>query len=98
MRREPQVWNLVEKRDLFRQINSPGGIYNPHAHLAEMIALLGPPPKELLKREEEGCRLKWRPVIQNAEGKLCESAREYYGGPFFDSEGELLRSTKKAAL
>lgn len=26
--------------------------------------------------------------MPNSEGKLCQTAREYYGGPFFNSEGE----------
>ncbi|MCJ1247543.1 hypothetical protein MMC30_004757 [Trapelia coarctata] len=82
------IWNLVENRDLFRQIPFKG-VYSPHAHLAEMIALLGPPPKALLEREKEARKWKWRPVIQNPEGKLYESVQEYFGGPFFDSKGKL---------
>jgi serine/threonine-protein kinase SRPK3 len=29
--------------------------------------------------------------VPNSEGKLCQTAREYYGGPFFNSEGGLMR-------
>ena len=52
-----------------------------------MIALLGPPPKELIDRERRGLSWKFRPEVENPEGKLCGSASEFYGGPFFDSEG-----------
>lgn len=79
----------MENKDLFSQIHSSRGEYHSQTHLAEMIALLGPPPKELLRREREGRNWKWRPAIENSSGKLCESPGEFYGGPFFDSEGEL---------
>ena len=58
-----------------------------------MIALLGPPPKELIEREKDGLRWKFRPEVENSEGKLCGSANEFYGGPFFDPEGKLSQST-----
>ncbi|KAL1983368.1 hypothetical protein VTN96DRAFT_10427 [Rasamsonia emersonii] len=60
------------------------------AHLAEMIALLGPPPKELLDRERDGRRWNFAPAIRNAAGKLCTKAYEWYGGPFFDENGNFL--------
>ncbi|KAL9099213.1 MAG: hypothetical protein Q9163_005256 [Psora crenata] len=84
------MWNLVEQKDLFRQIHSTEGRYNSRAHIAEMIALLGPPPKELIDREREGFVWKFKPEVENPEGKLCGSANEYYGGPFFDSQGEFM--------
>ncbi|KAL8830149.1 MAG: hypothetical protein Q9170_005870 [Blastenia crenularia] len=85
-----QIWNLMENKDLFRNIHSSRGEYSGQAHLAEMMALLGPPPKELLRREREGRNWKWRPAIENSSGKLCERASEFYGGPFFDAQGEFL--------
>ena len=57
-----------------------------------MIALLGPPPKELHEREKEGYTWKWVAAKQKPEGKLCTSVRDYYGGPFFDSEGQFSQS------
>ncbi|TKA60481.1 hypothetical protein B0A49_05934, partial [Cryomyces minteri] len=80
------MWNLVEKKYLFQNIGSSEGVYSAQAHLAEMIALLGPPPRELLERGREGRRWKWVPAIEDREGKLCERASDFYGGPFFDSE------------
>ena len=77
----------MENRDLFRHIRSSKGAYDPRAHLAEMIALLGPPPRTLINREIRWSEVKWRHAVPNAEGELCQTAREYYGGPFFNSEG-----------
>lgn len=42
----------MEGKDLFRHSRSNQGAYNVRAHLAEMISLLGPPPKILLDREK----------------------------------------------
>jgi len=56
---------LIEERDLFREIHSNQGKYNGQAHIAEMIALLGPPPKELCDREKE-LGWKFRPEVENS--------------------------------
>ncbi|KAL8861012.1 MAG: hypothetical protein Q9178_002525 [Gyalolechia marmorata] len=88
--RGTQIWNLMENKDLFRHIRSSQGTYDPRAHLAEMIALLGPPPETLIDREMKWSEVKWSHAVPNAEGELCQTAREYYGGPFFNSEGEFL--------
>ena len=82
------MWNLLEGRDLLTRALDDSGKYRPDAHIAEMIALLGPPPKELLVREREGLGWNWAPAIQNDEGKLCTKACEWYGGPFFDENGK----------
>ncbi|GIK05193.1 hypothetical protein Aspvir_009296 [Aspergillus viridinutans] len=84
------MWNLLERRDLFSRTADTQGKYNPAKHLAEMIALLGPPPKELILLEREGLRWNWAPAAQNAEGKMCTTASEWFGGPFFDENGEFL--------
>ncbi|KAL9612973.1 MAG: hypothetical protein Q9167_002450 [Letrouitia subvulpina] len=83
------IWNILENRDLFRDIRSNRGIYDSRKHLGEMVALLGPPPKELLEREKKWSKVKWRAALPNAEGQLCWTAREFYGGPFFNSEGTI---------
>jgi hypothetical protein len=56
-------------------------------HLAEMIALLGPPPKELIMREHKMRKWNFAPAIKNDENELCHKVYEFYDGPFFDSEG-----------
>lgn len=87
-----KIWNLLEKRDLFEHIHPNQGTYSAQAHIAEMIALLGPPPKELIDREKEGLRWNSGPRVTNSEGKLCRKASEFYGGPFFDSTGKFISS------
>lgn len=78
---------MLEGRDLFSRALNDHGRYNPAVYLAEMIALLGPPPKELILREREGLKWKWAPAAQNAEGKTCTTASEWFGCPFFDENG-----------
>ena len=80
----------MEGRDLFTHIRSSQGDYDVRAHLAEMVALLGPPPKKLLDREVRWSEVKWSHAVPNSKGKLCQTAREYYGGPFFDSEDNFM--------
>ncbi|RDL35456.1 uncharacterized protein BP5553_07387 [Venustampulla echinocandica] len=64
------AWNLLEDRELFRDIRSEGA-YDSRKHLAEMIALLGPPPKEVFEREQRWSMVPWRCSFQTAEGKHC---------------------------
>ncbi|KAG5205245.1 CMGC protein kinase [Trichophyton interdigitale] len=82
------MWNMLESRDLFTSLLDDQGNYLPEAHLAEMIALLGPPPMTMIQRERDGMEWKWAPAAQNAAGKMCNTASEWYGGPFFDENGE----------
>jgi len=80
-----QIWNLLENRDLFTPRLQPGGSYSPAAHLAEMIALLGPPPQTfIMNRVKSARQWTWSPTFENPEGKLCERIEDYYGGPFWD--------------
>lgn len=82
------MWNMLESRDLFTSLLDDQGNYLPEAHLAEMIALLGPPPKTMIQRERDGMEWKWAPAAQNAAGKMCNTASEWYSGPFFDENGK----------
>lgn len=86
----PQIWNMMEGRDLFTHTRSSKGDYDVRAHLGEMIALLGTPPKILIDRELYWSEVKWSRTFLNSEGRRCRTAREYYGGPFFESTGEFL--------
>ena len=56
-------------------------------HLGQMIALLGPPPKELIMREQRMRNWNFAPAIENDENKLCHKANHFYHGPFFDTQG-----------
>lgn len=44
------IWDLIESEGLFDHISTAPGKYHANEHLALMICLLGPPPKELLDR------------------------------------------------
>ncbi|KAI1307727.1 kinase domain protein [Xylaria venustula] len=44
------IWSLYERRDLFRGLDPEHQEYRSRAQLAEIIAVLGPPPKNLLAR------------------------------------------------
>ncbi|KAK2800039.1 hypothetical protein FQN50_008278 [Emmonsiellopsis sp. PD_5] len=80
------IWDIVERTELFCHVHDARGYYDGKAHLAEMIALLGPPPKKLLEKSNA----KWPNPVRNGEGKLCSNAQEYFGGPFFSEEGRFL--------
>lgn len=78
----------MEDEALFKHTQAQGA-HSGRAHVAEMVALLGPPPAQLLQREQRWSQSRWdRPAV-NSEGKSCFTAREYFGGPFFDSRGPL---------
>ncbi|KAL8885807.1 MAG: hypothetical protein Q9215_006388 [Flavoplaca cf. flavocitrina] len=47
--RAPEIWDLFEGKHLFYGRDPKEGKYMTRAHLADMVALLGPPPVELLK-------------------------------------------------
>lgn len=47
-----KVWNMFEGGTLFDGTDPEHGEYRERAHLAEMIALLGPPPSGLLARAD----------------------------------------------
>lgn len=61
--------------------------YDAKSHLAELIALLGPPPRELLTLSEKNSQLEWPEAGKAADGKFHSNARDYFRGPYFDSEG-----------
>ncbi len=78
----------MEGKDLFTNLKDEQGDYNVHAHLGQMIALLGPPPMSFLKRERSFRKLTFTPEVLNSKGQLCGNAFQYFGGPFFDDNGK----------
>ncbi|RSL92054.1 hypothetical protein CEP52_014062 [Fusarium oligoseptatum] len=50
------IWDLFEGGRLFRATKD--GHLNDEQHLAEMVSLIGPPPKEFLDRSDK-CRQYW---------------------------------------
>ncbi|GMF80974.1 unnamed protein product [Aspergillus oryzae] len=47
--RAPEAWDIVSSRTLINGRN-PDGIFDDRVHMAELIALLGPPPPEFRKQ------------------------------------------------
>lgn len=84
------LWDLIQGKELFRQVHDAQGHYDAKSHLAEMIALLGPPPPELVARSHSIRGYKWPEPIKQGEGKICESSEQYFSGPFFDEDGKFL--------
>ncbi|EFW16073.1 hypothetical protein CPSG_07123 [Coccidioides posadasii str. Silveira] len=84
------AWDIIEHTELFLHVHDSQGHYNPKTHLAEMIALLGPPPKELLAKSDAMAEFSWPNPIMNETGRLCRNGREYFNGPFFNENGEFL--------
>jgi len=75
--------------NLFAHIHSSDGKYMTQNYLAQMIALLRLPPKELVARELEMRKWNFAPAIENDEDKLCNKAYQFYNGPFFDNKGTI---------
>ena len=47
-----QTWDLFEGEHLFGDIFDEKGGHDPFKHLARMVALVGPPPREFIKRSK----------------------------------------------
>ncbi|GKZ64238.1 hypothetical protein AnigIFM50267_003701 [Aspergillus niger] len=88
--RAPEIWELLEDKILFSNARDSNLKGTPAAHLAQMIAFLGPPPQELIAREKEGLNRTFGIKLRSPNGKLCNSPAEWFGGPFFDENGEFL--------
>ncbi|KAJ9375692.1 hypothetical protein DTO063F5_9212 [Paecilomyces variotii] len=84
------LWDLIQGKELFQQVYDAQGRYVAKAHLAEMIALLGPPPPELISRTYSLSGRKWPEPVKREDGKVCETAEQYFGGPFFGEDGNFL--------
>jgi len=84
------IWSLQEGVELFSNLVGTTDRYSGRAHVAEMIALLGKPPKQMLDREKLWKDIGWEHAFRNSTGKLCVTPQEYYEGPFFSDEGEFL--------
>ncbi|KAG6072594.1 hypothetical protein E4U33_003204 [Claviceps sp. LM78 group G4] len=85
------MWNLLGDTDLFDNSVGEDGIYDAHVHLAQMISQFGKPPALVVKRERLCRENKLGFTIVNSRGKECETMNEYWGGPFFDDEGCMIR-------
>ncbi|KAL4803101.1 kinase-like domain-containing protein [Aspergillus unguis] len=84
------IWNPIGPKNLFRQAQDDRGQYDAKAHLAEMIALLGPPPERLLTRANRMSKQDWPSPIWGLSGRRCKNSQEFFGGPFFGADGNFL--------
>ncbi|OAA67875.1 protein kinase domain protein [Niveomyces insectorum RCEF 264] len=85
------MWNLLEDVSLFDRPAGDHGEYDAHVHLARLASLFGDPPDELVKRENMYRKLPLGRLVYNARGEACETMNQYWGGPFFDDDGQILR-------
>ncbi|OQD73456.1 hypothetical protein PENDEC_c015G01956 [Penicillium decumbens] len=83
-----KLWNILGSRELFQQVYDTNGQYNAKSHLAEMIALLGPPPRALLAKSKALTEHNWPEPVTKDTGELCNNAQEFFDGPFFSAKGE----------
>ncbi|KAJ5401281.1 uncharacterized protein N7487_007177 [Penicillium crustosum] len=81
------LWDMIEGKELFRHIHDQDGRYDAKLHIAEMIALLGPPPPEIIQRYQCMREYSWPEHVRREDGRVCETVEEYFCGPFFDSNG-----------
>ncbi|KAJ5239770.1 hypothetical protein N7468_004389 [Penicillium chermesinum] len=81
------LWDMIEGKELFRHIHDQEGRYDAKLHLAEMIALLGLPPPEIMQRYQYMREYSWPEPVRREDGRICETAEEYFCGPFFDAKG-----------
>ncbi|KAH8747455.1 kinase-like protein [Diaporthe sp. PMI_573] len=54
--RAPEAWDMMQPADLFKIYGPEDEFLNNAHHLAAMIALLGPPPRESLVRSQESLK------------------------------------------
>jgi hypothetical protein len=82
-----QLWDMIEGKELFQHIHDQQGRYDATLHIAEMIALLGPPPPEVIQRYQYMREYSWPQPVRREDDRVCETAEEYFCGPFFDHNG-----------
>ncbi|RAK98524.1 kinase domain protein [Aspergillus ibericus CBS 121593] len=84
------LWDMIEGRELFQHIHDRNGRYDAKRHIAEMIALFGPPPPEIIQRYQYMREYSWPEPVRREDDRVCETAEEYFCGPFFDNNGRFL--------
>ncbi|CCE35386.1 uncharacterized protein CPUR_06814 [Claviceps purpurea 20.1] len=85
------MWNLLGDNDMLENSVDDDGKYDAHVHLAQLISMSGEPPPLLVKRERMCRENKLDDFVVNSKGKVCETMNEYWGGPFFDDDGRMIR-------
>ncbi|KHO11487.1 tyrosinase precursor [Metarhizium robertsii ARSEF 23] len=93
--RAPEVLlGYVEPPGRYEPVERPAGDdgeYDAHVHLAQMVSLLGDPPKLVIERERLLRQNRLKKSILDARGKECMNMNEFWGGPFFDDDDSIMR-------
>lgn len=76
---------MIEGKELFRHIYDQQGRYDAKLYIAEMIALLGPPPPEVIQRYQYMREYSWPEPVRREDDRVYETEEEYFYGPFFDN-------------
>lgn len=84
------VWDLLTGRTLFWDHQESSEPYSAARHIGDMIGTLGPVPEALIRKEREMRNWTWMPEALNAQGTLCNTVVDFYGGPFFSDDGTFL--------
>jgi hypothetical protein len=82
-----QLSDMVEGKELFRHIHDQKGRYDAKLHVAEMIALIGSPPPGVIQRYQYMRECSWPKPVRQEDGRVSQTAEEYFCGPFFDNNG-----------
>ncbi|RAL15370.1 putative protein kinase [Aspergillus homomorphus CBS 101889] len=84
------LWDMIEGKELIQHIHDQQGRYDAKLHIAEMIALLGLPPPEIMQRYQYMREYSWPEPVRREDDRVCETAEEHFCGPFFDNNGRFL--------
>ena len=72
---DDQIWGLFEGKHIFYGKDPKESKYTTRAHLAEMIALMGPPPPELLKKGKRTAE------FFDEDGENCPTRATLFANP-----------------
>ncbi|RMD40228.1 hypothetical protein DV735_g4902, partial [Chaetothyriales sp. CBS 134920] len=86
------MWNLMEDTSLFGRPAGEDGEYDAHVHLSQMVSVLGEPDQELVQRERDFRNYRLDKPVVNPRGKECTTMNEFWGGPFFNDQSNILRT------
>ncbi|KAL3462024.1 kinase-like domain-containing protein [Aspergillus heterothallicus] len=85
------IWRMMQITPLFPLIsNLLRGHYDARAHLAQMISLLGPPPRDVALLSNSMISYQWPFSVMTDRGVAADSTAKYFQGPFFNDDGKFL--------
>ncbi|POR33249.1 Serine/threonine-protein kinase SRPK [Tolypocladium paradoxum] len=85
------MWELFGDSELFSVwVHDEGrraAKYSTAMHLAQITEHLGPAPRDMTDPATSMLTRRWHPAIRDGEGKVCSTVRDYFGGPYYDADG-----------